>query len=164
MFNNISWQGYWITIALFTAGYYLIVYLLYFRKGFSIEWNRNAKSKEDSAFSAFTADSPVPQTAAVEQPSLFNTSEEFQRPAKDSIEGAVYACMDEVAAYLEEVKRSKCVKEEMLYALHGILRKYPAIAASQYKESVTNVLVSQCDFHCSVHLSADDVVRVWVGG
>jgi len=163
MFNNISWQGYWITIALLSAGYYLIVYLLYFRKDFSIEWSKRSKSNDESPFLPTTPNSGISPSDAVLQPSLFDNSEEFQRPEPGTVEHAVYACMDEINAYLEEAKRSKCVKEEMQYALHSILRKYPAIAASEYKESVTNVIMNQCEFVCSVHLSADDVVRVWVG-
>jgi hypothetical protein len=164
MFNSISWQGYWITIALLSAGYYLVVYLLYFRKDFSIEWGKSSKFNEESPFLPTTSGSVTSPPDTVGHPSLFDiSSEEFQRPAKDTVESAVYTCMDEINAYLEEAKQSKCVKEEMLYALHSILKKYPGIAVSEYKESLTNVMVNQCEYHCSVHLSADDVVQVWVG-
>jgi hypothetical protein len=161
MFNNISWQGYWVTIALFTTGYYLLIYLLYFKKDFSIEWTKRSKKRE-SPFSSVAADNAAPQPVNHEQPTLFHGSEEFQPPLKNSVESAVYACMDEINAYLEGLEGSKCVKEELLYGLHAILRKYPAIAGSEYKESVSNVVVNQCEYYCSVHLSADDVVRVWV--
>jgi hypothetical protein len=162
MFNNISWQGYWITIALLTAAYYLIIYLLYYRKDFSIAWKRNPNTKESPFFSV-VADTTTP-LATGEQPSGFDNPEEFQLPEKNSIESVVYACIDEVNAYLEEAKRGKCVKEEMLYALQSILRKFPVIAESEYKASVTNVLVTQCEYYCSVHLNADDVAKVWVEG
>jgi hypothetical protein len=164
MFNNISWQGYWITIALLTAGYYLIVYLLYFRKDFSIEWKKGTTPKDETLFSSVTSESAATQPVTNEQPTLFDDSSDFQPPTKNTIESTVYACMDEVNAYLEEAKRSKCVKEEMLFALNAILRKYPSVAASEYKESVTNVIVNQCEYNCSVHLSADEVVRMWVVG
>lgn len=163
MFNNISWQGYWITIALLTGGYYLVIYLLYFRKDFSIECSNRLKPKEESSSLSIPPNSIASAIDAVQQPSRFDNSEEFQSSFPDTIEHAVYACMDEINAYLEEAKRTKCVKDEMMYALHSILKKYPAISTSEYKESLTNVLVSQCEYVCSVHLSADDVVRVWVG-
>jgi hypothetical protein len=164
MFQEISWQSYWTVIAVLSGVYYFVIYLLYFRKDFAIKWSRNSKSNEESPFSSFTAGGAASQPVTPEQSTLFHGSEEFQSPAKDTIESAVYTCMDEINAYLGEAKRSKCVKEEMLYALNAILRKYPAIAGSEYKESVTNVVVNQCEYHCSVHLSADDVVKVWVGG
>ena len=162
MFNNISWQGYWITIALFTASYYLFIYIRYFRKSFFLEGKKRIAAEEQPfSFVNEPADRP---SATTEQPELSDHSDDFQLPAKDTIEGMVYTCMDELNAYLEEAKRSKCVKEEMLLALRSILRKYPAIAASEYKNSVTTVLVSQCEFVCSVHLSAEEVLGVWVEG
>lgn len=164
MLNNISWQGYWTAIALLTAAYYLFIYLLYFRKDVSIIWRKRVIPREESLFPSIPSGSMHHQPGTIKPSDLFDYPEEFQRPAKNSIESAVYACMDEVAAYLEGAKRSKCVKEEMLFALNTILRKYPSIAASEYKESLTNVLVHQCEYHCSVHLSAEDVAQVWVGG
>lgn len=161
MFNNISWQGYWVSIAILTASYYLVIYLLYFRKDFSIEWKKNSKSR-DSFLTSVSTNTADLQPATSTQPTLFHNLEEFQLPPKDTIESTVYTCIDEVNAYLEEAKRHKCVKEDMLHALQAILRKYPSIADSEYKASVTNVLVTQCEYYCSVHLSADDVVRVWV--
>jgi hypothetical protein len=163
MFNNISWQAYWVTIALLTAGYYLVVYLLYFRKDFSIEWGKSAKVRTLSPSLYSTSDRATLASEAVSQPTLFAGSEEFQCPQMDTIEHAVYACMDEINAYLTEAKQRKCIKEEMMYSLQSILQKYPAIAVSEYKESLTNVMVNQCEYQCSVHLSADDVVRVWLG-
>jgi hypothetical protein len=34
MINNISWQGYWMSIALLTGSYYLVILLLYYRNDF----------------------------------------------------------------------------------------------------------------------------------
>ena len=163
MFNNISWQGYWVSIALLTAGYYLVIYLLYFRRDFTIEWSKGVSPKEKGPFSSVFSDRMDTQHDTLNQPGLFDNPEEFQRPEKDSVESAVYSCIDEVKAYLEAAKKSKCIKEEILYALQAILRKYPSIASSEYKESLTNVLINQCEYLCSVHLSADDVAQVWVG-
>ncbi|HEV7333113.1 MAG TPA: hypothetical protein VGN63_18910 [Flavisolibacter sp.] len=165
MFNTISWQGYWVSIAFLTAGYYLIIYLLYFRKDFSFQWGRSVSKDYNTSFplSPMAPDAPQ-ETEAYRQPMLFDGNEAFQLPEKDSLESMVYTCTDEINAYLEEAKKSKCVKEELLYALHAILRKYPAISTSEYKASLTAVIVSQCEYHCSVHLGAEDVVKVWVGG
>ena len=160
MFNNISWQSYWITIALFTAGYYLTIYLLYFRKDFSIPWRRGSRLKEDEPFSSDErAVSPVLTT---EQSHLVQDSSDFQLPGKDTLEQVVYTCMDEIAAYLEQAKRNKCEKAESLPALASILRKYPVLATSEYKQSITTVMIHQCESCCSVHLSAEEVAKVRV--
>ncbi|MBB1287052.1 hypothetical protein HRH25_21900 [Flavisolibacter sp. BT320] len=165
MFNNISWQGYWVCLALLTAGYYLVIYLLYFRKDFSIEWRKRSPEQTKSPFfSHSSVQSGVDgHKETFQQSSLFgNPVEEFQLPEADSLELVVYSCMDEINAYLAEAKKARCAKEEIIYAFQSILKKYPGLSTSEYKESLTNVLVSQCEHDCSIRLSADDVVRVWV--
>lgn len=162
MFDNISWQGYWATIAILTAGYYLAIYLLYYRNDFLVEWQKRSKFHSKSPLSYTSTEGARPPLNNLQQPSLFDDPEEFQRPENTTTEFAVYSCMDEINAYFEEAKRNKCAKEELLFALQNILSKYPAISTSEYKESLTNVVVNQCEYICSVHLSADDVLRVWV--
>lgn len=163
MFNNISWQGYWITLALIAAAYYLVVYLLYFRKDFSIEWRKGFQRGFKSPFSAPASKDRLSRDNPNQQPSLFENSDEFQASETDTIEYAVQACMDEINAYLEEAKRSKCIKEEVLFGLRSILTKYPAISKSGYKDSLTSLVINQCEYLCSVHLNSDDVMGVWVG-
>ncbi|HWJ29135.1 MAG TPA: hypothetical protein VNS32_21515, partial [Flavisolibacter sp.] len=49
MLHTISWQGYWTTLALITVGYYLAIYLLYFRKDFGIiSYRKLIKAEEDT--------------------------------------------------------------------------------------------------------------------
>ena len=166
MLNNISWEGYWITIALLSAGYYLVIYLRYFRKDFSIEWGKRSNEQVKSPFFPHSSvqGGIDGHKENLQQTSLFdNPVEEFQLPEAESLEHVVYSCMDEINAYLAEAKKSRCAKEEIVYSFQSILKKYPALSTSEYKESLTNVLVSQCEHVCSIRLSADDVVRVWVG-
>jgi len=161
MFNNISWQGYWLTIALLSTGYYLTVYLLYFRNDFKVFFNRKLSVNNHSHF--VSPGSDLKQETSNSQPSLFDDAIEFQSPDPHSEEAIVYACIDEIDAFLKEAKKSKCIKEELIFSLQLILKKYPSLKNSQFKASVTNVIVGQCEHNCSIHLNADDVVRVWFG-
>lgn len=155
MFNNISWQGYWTSIAIFTAGYYLSIYLLYFRRDFGILFPSGLSRGEEHSFD-FGSSTKSNKTAISE-------SEEFQTPDTDSQEAIVYACIDELDAFFNECKKSKCLKEEMISSIQAILKKYPSLKASGYKASLTNVIVGQCEHICSIHFKADDVDRVWFG-
>jgi hypothetical protein len=158
MFNNISWQGYWIFLALTTASYYLFVYLLYYRNDFGISWNR---TRDNGSFKT----EPSLQRAANEskQPTIFGGLGQLETPGIQNEENIVHVCMDELTSFFEEAKRIKTIKGEMIYSLHRILKKYPTIKDSEYKESVNNVIVVQCENICSVHLSAEDMVQVWFG-
>ena len=161
MFNAISWQSYWLTLALLSAGYYLAVYLLYYRSDFKI-WMHRRYSPDGAPFTeSVTTGERLGDNPA--QPSLFEEggSSDFQLPEGGSAEAVVYNCMDELTAFFVEAKRRKWAKEELVQALRGILLKYPSLKNSSYRESLSNVMVTQCEHHCSIHLSAEDKVRVW---
>jgi hypothetical protein len=161
MFNNISWQGYWTTIALLTAGYYLSIYLLYFRNDFKVL--SRGKATEDNKHSyGFVGLTPVSDEVHADRP-LSGNDEESQTLDRNSEEAVVYACIDELDAFFNELKKGKCLKEEIISSLHSILNKYPSLKTSGYKASVTNVIIGQCEHICSIHLKADEVDRVWFG-
>ncbi len=165
MLNNISWQGYWATLAISTAFYYIWLYLKYFRNQFKIPYLHPSSPVPQAPHSvkSFLEESIV-SDVPVTGPNLFGEEDSpFETPDKDSEEEIVYAFMNELNAYLENAKKQKCVKEEIIFSIQSILKKYPTLKTSQYKESISNVLVSECEHLCSIHLSGEDVVQVWLG-
>jgi hypothetical protein len=161
MFNNISWQGYWLCLVLISAGYYLVIYLLYFRNDFQIILNRQYRPQDNNPFDSSSSSKFKHQSHG--QPLSVSESNEFETPDNGTDEGIVYACIDEMDAFFEQSKKTGCVKEEMICSLQKILKKYPTLKESEYKQSLTNVIVTQCEHICSIHLDLDDVVRVWFG-
>jgi len=153
MLNNITWQGYWVTLAILATGYYLAVYLLYYRSDFKISFPRKRESLIPGNHSSF---------ASYQSPTLFDDEKEFELPPKESEERLIYSLMDELGAYFQEAKRSKVVKEEFLFALQRLFSKYPTVKTSPYKESITNVMVSEAEHVCSIHLCAEDISKVWL--
>ena len=97
MFNNITWQGYWITLALLSAGYYLVIYLLYYRNDFKIIL---PKKLQDHPSSTPSASSLVEKPSG--QPSLFEENRNVSHPV-DAEDRLVSSLMDELTAYFEEV-------------------------------------------------------------
>lgn len=160
MLNNISWQGYWTTLALLSAGYYLVIYLLYYRSDFKIIFPR--KGQQRNSGDVFTAvintGNPTTQPSSIQ-----NDGNDFEKPPIDSEEGIVYHLMDEVTAYFEESRKSRCVKEELLYAVQRILSKYQTLKGSKYQESINNVIVSEAEHLCSIHISSEEIAGVWLG-
>jgi hypothetical protein len=147
MFNNISWQDYFIFLAVSTALYCLVIYLLYFKNS-SIT---NFQTKQGSFNTKQTS---------IDQPSGLFDQDSY---GEKELQNTVYACMDELNAFFENQKASKAVKSEVQFALHGILQKYPSLRNSDYKESITNVITLQCETICSIHLSAEEMKGVWFG-
>ena len=147
MFNTISWHQYFIFLAVTTILYYLVVYLFYFRN--SLE--TSIRQKVDS----FNYNS----TKKEELPSLFD----HPSHAEGNLEHTLYACMDELNAFFENSKKSKAVKSEVMFALHSLLQKYPPLKNSEYRQSITNVIATQCENICSIHLSAEELKGLWFG-
>jgi hypothetical protein len=158
MFNNISWQGYWICLAFTTGGYYLVVCLIYFRN----DLFRRFEQKPDLASDLARAGSPLSRIDNSEPAPNHSDLSDFKNPPPDSEEHMVYACMDELNAFFEAVRESKPAKAVMLSSLKVILQKYPALKGSKHHESLLNVIITQCQTTCSIHLEADDMVGVWL--
>lgn len=151
MFSNISWQEYWTSIIVITLAYYLVIYLLYFKKSLQLsspkqEFNLDTSIKGESK----------PTLFEVENSGTGLTMNENQVHV-------IEACMDELNAFFDNQKKTKAVKSELMFGLYTILQKYPSLRSSDYKESLTNVIATQSENICSIHLSADDLKGVWFG-
>src|SRR5690242_13826017 len=129
MFNTISWHSYWTALAIISIIYYLFVFIVYYRKDFKASFlTKSSVGNGDQSF-------------------IIN-EEEFQQPSKETDEGIVYSCMDEINAFFDEAKKRKWNKNELIYSLQLIMKKYPSIKTSGYKKSVSNVLLNQCEHIC----------------
>jgi hypothetical protein len=150
MFSSISWQEYWTSLTLITLGYYLAIYLLYFKKGIQLS----------SQQQVFNSESSKEET----QPTLFEVNDpDSKQRVKAGEEHVIQACMDELNAFFENQKKTKAIKSELMFSLHTILQKYPSLRHSDYRESLTNVIATQCEAICSIHLSAEELKGVWLG-
>lgn len=143
MFEHISWQTYWTLIAVLSTGYYLAVYLLYFRKGLVRRLQTQNLLAEDL-------------TKASPSSSIINNEN------IDKAEPQAESCLDEINAFFEAKKKSKVEMNELLYGLHGIARKYSSLKDSPYSDMLSNIIVTQAQSICSVHLGVDEVKAVWL--
>ena len=130
--NNISWQAYWFTISLLAAGYYLAIYLLFFRNDFSVRFAKASVAKREAV---------LPTELSPEE-HLFNT------------------CLNELTAFFEEAKDTKWNKEELMNSLKGLFRKYSSLNTSEYYGLLTHIVVGQCESNCSIRLSSEEVQGV----
>lgn len=151
MIHNISWADFFTTVVIAVLVYYAMVVYACYRQDLGQLVNRKPMGAAQAA-------------GRINQPSLFEPQDpEFRLPPNDSAERMVYDCVDEVNAFLEQAKAQRCTKENLIPSLQRILKKYPQVKTSDYKESLSNVLITQCEHVCSVRLSAEDMVVVWEG-
>lgn len=157
MFNTISWQSYWIAIALSSVLYYAMILWLYFRPDLYSWLSR----KQQRLFRQNSGGQSASHGKGTVQPSLFGEVD-FDSPAPGTNEHFVYACMDELNAFFESAKARKWSSAGLVYAIRLILSKYPAIRESEYKHSLEQVILTQCELHCSIHLKAEEAVGLWL--
>ena len=141
MFNTISWQGYWTFIGLALLGYYLSIYLLFFRRRRDLRLTRSV----DNFFSGSN--------------SIENKRSDSSMDIAD--QGAE-SCIDEINAFFDEARRTKATKQELVFALQRLLGKYSHIKNSKNHEALSNLIKTLSEQICSVHLSDADMVQVWI--
>src|SRR5688572_17380884 len=161
MLSHISWQAYWLCLACIIVTYYIVLLLTW-----KLSWiGSEIKKIIGPRPSRIT---PPIQAAKKEIGSYdsppWDTEQDFSTPPSASLEHAVYSCMDEVTALLEEMKKQKCIKEELLFSLFEILSKYPSIKESEFKDSVSDVIISECKSICSIQLGPEEVGGLWRKG
>jgi hypothetical protein len=151
MFSNISWQEYWTLIVVITLVYYLLVYLVCLRTGLQLSSQKQVINLDSSA-----KEENQPILFEIDNPGL-------EQGVRESGGPVIQACMDELNSFFENQGKTKAAKAEVMFALHTILQKYPSLRKSDYKEPITNVIATQCENICSVHLSAEELKGVWFG-
>lgn len=127
MFNFISWQGYWTFLAIVTGLYYLLVYLLYFKRQNFIPVVNNLP---------------------------------FAPEEKEN--DVIHECMGELNAFFEQSAIERPPKEEMIYKLKRILKKYPSLKDSSYRRSLNHVFSNGFEKTIAIHLSEEELGRVWL--
>ena len=155
MLSSISWQEYWITVVISCISYYVVVYLTCFRGSWKLNSSFQKGKKIAFANSETTGDHALSTMA----------NNEMDRSSKinNTEESTAGTCLDEINAFFENQKGSKTVKREMMFSLYTLLRKYPSLRNSEYKEALNRVIATQCEVICSIHLSAEELKGVWLG-
>jgi hypothetical protein len=74
----------------------------------------------------------------------------------------IYGCMEELNAFFEQSLKEQPVKEEMLYKLKRILRKYPQLKNPSYTKSLNYAIRNGFEKTIAIHLSEEDLLRVWL--
>lgn len=144
MLNNLTWQGYWATLALLAAAYYLVIYLLYFRKDVALVFP--AKKNRP----VFPSASPAVTTFLKEQV-----------PPSNELDAMVNSCVTEIAAYFEQSKKEKLDTGTVLTAMHAILSKYPQLKGSDFQQPILQLIVSEANHLRGLHLSEEEVFHGW---
>ena len=154
MLHSISWQEYWVALAIISSFYYLVVYLTCFTEVLKL----NSAVQKEKKF-AFANSEEKREQSVSDMP-----NKETGKTSKINTEElAAEACFDEINAFFENQKGAKPVKKEMIFSLYTLLQKYPSLRHSDYTETLNRVITAQSEAICSIHLSAEELKGVWFG-
>ena len=146
MFNNISWTSYWSVLSVLTIIYYAYVLLVYYRSDLR---NRLAGKISHSSVGHFPPSQPLTQ------------HQSHRVSGEDELFPAVQSLTDEMKAYLEQAGHA--LKEEIIFGLQKIFKKYRVLLNSSYQEAIENLLLLECETKSAVHLSDEEIKQVWMG-
>jgi hypothetical protein len=144
-------------MSLILLGYYLIVFLLYFRKGFASDRGVHNKFSHDS----INRSVPLFDRDLHAKPMVAEAGTQHS-PATTAIETIVDSCMDELTAFFEQCKSSRVVPGQLVFGLRRIVQKFPSLKDSEYRQPLERLIISQAQHICSVQLSEAEVESVWM--
>lgn len=148
----ISWGTYLTAWFVTSALYYVIVILLFFRKGINMLAIRN-RLKQGSVGDRKR------QTA---DEILFRAGTDKQDQQLDAAAAApMHSLVDELQAYISQAGKQEASKEEVSASLKKLLQKYPAIKGSLFQEGITNLIAVISENNCGIHFSADELSGLW---
>lgn len=160
MFNHISWQSYWIFLAISIALYYLVIASVFYTNEIQSLRVRKRKIVSSTPLPSYRETEPT-----ITQQDFFDVDKVLLKP-KDTEEDTAFVVqflVDEVQAFLEAAQQLGYTKEQIIPSLRQLLTKFPSLKYSPYQTSVLNLIAFECENKCSIHLSADDLTKVWNG-
>lgn len=80
----------------------------------------------------------------------------------DDLFPQVDACGRELDAYLEQAGYGKPSKNELVFGVHQILKKFPGLATTKYKDALNQVIQFSARDKCTIHLTEEDLRQVWM--
>ncbi len=72
------------------------------------------------------------------------------------------ACGRELDAYLEQTAYGKPSKNELVFGIHKIIKKYSSLRGTSYEPALSQLIVFSATDKCAIHLSEEDIRQVWL--
>jgi len=163
MLERISWSAYWTFIVVVLAIYYLILFVLLYQKGFFFK-NRVKTIPSPSGKQEPSNQQPNLfgfQDAVREMPGDQNT---HQLPVDDKIlMPLVHDLIQGLKVFITDISERSYVKEEIIMGIQVIINNYKRLEDSPYHKSINDFIKNECEDFCSIHLSEEDIRRIWLG-
>lgn len=135
------------------AVYYLVIGFRYYRSDLLQLLSEKRFTSTDSV--RFTGTQQIKPGQSSHQ---VNMQQAFE---KQDIFQVAQSLSDEIQAYLNEAGRGTVNKEDIIQSLRLLIAKYPSVKESAFREVVQNLIISECETTCSIHLSEEEINVLW---
>ncbi len=147
------WVKLFLLLALILGSYYLVRNFLrwiwgrvrFLHRGIEIRIRIRLRQEDPQGGPPYAIAQPAPSGLVREQ-DLFEL---------------VYRLSSEINQSMQQAAARKLPREDLLAELRSRLLPYPFLKTSPYRFALDNLLTTGCERICSVHLTAEDLDRVW---
>jgi len=154
--HAISWNMYWVATAATVGSYYLIIYWLFFR---------GRKGRRGSKKGATVSGLSTNARAGLSDKETGSAERSGQPVGPEAmLQTQVHDMVDELGAFLRQAGKEKIDKAGLIAGVQKIVKKYPLIKESGFREGIQNLVAVTVEEHCACRLSADELRRIWDGG
>ncbi len=168
MITQISWASYFTAIVIIIVIYYLSICFIYYKD----EIKQIILGNSKWAFNKQPSNQTGHPNRSFEQNPENEDSESFQQELTDekSInevpQGELFPLLNqlgqEIKMQFEVAARKGYVKEETVMAVQLVLKKYPGVKATPFEAVVKNYILNEFVNYCSIHLSEEELNRLWM--
>lgn len=150
MFTNISWASYIFVVTLLLAVWYLIIGMRFYfhdlQNLLARKRRPNLQLAHDESYSPIGSGFTSEQTEASDSDSLFQEVKILTAKLKETIADA---------------SSKNYQREEFIFLLQLTLKEYPHLKGSPFQVAINNLIISECEKHGFLHLSAEELVILW---
>lgn len=151
MLKTISWENYWIFILMISVGYYIVICSIYYQV--------EIKDILSGRFNMF------PKTKSKKQSFFKNKNQsglENEGSHEHDLLPVINQFVEEIKYSLNQAAENNLIKQELLYSLQQLAKKYTNIKATSFQSFITHYILVECSNYSSIHLSEEDLDMLWV--
>jgi hypothetical protein len=155
MLSNISWQGYWTTLAITTVLYYILVFVFFYRSAFVQYFQRQIVNHKFHP----ELGTEIPLQMGLSGKQSVTVANKADKP---EYVPAVHSLVDEVHAFFESTDPRSHSKTSLLATLKSIVQKHAGVKGTPYQYSLNNLILFLAEQNGELHLSAEEVGSIWL--
>jgi len=166
MLKSISWSNYWIFITVILVGYYVVVCLKYYyaeiKELLAGKSNMFLKVKSFKTRQALAYDTTNNQAIIDNEESNTPANWTNEKLSQHDLFPVINQFVEEIKNTLEQAAKNNLIKQETIYALQQLAKKYRQVKSSPFNGFITSYILVESSNYGSIHLSEDDLNTLWI--